>query len=95
MLSLIGAVHVVAGVLASQHLTRSLLQSPFLASHPIRSEMLRFIMKQSKESEEQQRQQRTTANGSYELKEPLPVLDHMSMRYALFWKNDLCWHMYL
>ncbi|TYZ61475.1 hypothetical protein PybrP1_004683 [[Pythium] brassicae (nom. inval.)] len=35
---------------ASQHLARSLLQSPFLAVHPLRSELLLRVLKQARES---------------------------------------------
>lgn len=67
------------------------MQSPFLTSHPIRSEMLRFILKQSRESDVQQ-QQRIATNGSYALKEPLPALDHTAMRYACVSESDQCWN---
>ncbi|KAF1326770.1 Dead/deah box RNA helicase, partial [Globisporangium splendens] len=49
---------------ASVHLTRSLLQSPFLASHPLRSEMLRLILSQHKKNAHPSTQSNTQPNGA-------------------------------
>lgn len=68
-------------VLASEHLTRSLLQSAFLSSHPIRSEMLLFIMKQNAGIQQQQQQIRPMVNtGSSQSNGAAPVLDRSAIR---------------